>query len=124
MAQRPYIKAYPLITAASMAVSIIGPVTNKAQLPSIGYTLSWSGTPTGSFTIEVCNDAQFEVDGSYIAGTGTWVALVLSNTITASGTADTAYIDIQIQTAAFMRLHYTRSSGSGTLNVSISGLVQ
>lgn len=121
MSSRPELKAFPVITAASMGADVISPPSNINQITYVGYTVSWTGTPTGSFSVEVCNDAVYLPNGQYVAGTGTWVALTLSSSVSASGSAGSAFIDIDGVSAAFIRLHYTRSSGTGTLNATVAG---
>jgi hypothetical protein len=120
---RTLIKAHPLIVNASMAADVISPITISTQTSFLSYNMTWTGTPVGTFNVEVCNDAQYNADGSYISGTGSWVPLTLSATTDATGSAGTGFIDIRGTGAGFIRLHYVRTSGSGTLNVSMSGKV-
>jgi hypothetical protein len=94
----------------------------------VSYTAVWTGAPIGTITIEACNDAQRDPNGQPIAGTGTWIPIYMSvngslaNSITVSG-AGQALIDIDGISAAFIRLHYNFTSGSGSLTVTNSGKV-
>jgi len=74
----------------------------------VGYQISWTGTPNGDFTVEVSNDGSI------------WAPLTLSTAITASGSADNAFIDVETA-SKFVRLVYTASSSTGTLQAHITG---
>lgn len=121
MSSRPYLKPFQVITNGSMATSLTSTVTSIGQISQIGYTISWTGAPVGSFDIQVCNNAQFNSSGAYISGSGSWVSLPLTPAISAAGTADSGYADVIPTSAAFMRLAFTRVSGTGTLNAFVSG---
>ena len=96
-----------LIVDGDMSASITADGTNILYTDRVGYQIDWTGTPTGDFTVEVSNDED------------TWVELTLSTAIAAGGSADSAFIDVETA-AKFVRLKYTRSSGTGTLNVHIT----
>jgi hypothetical protein len=97
-----------LVVDGDMSSNITSASTNILNLDRVGYQLSWSGTPTGDFTVEISNDET------------NWIEMTLSATISAAGSADTAFIDCETA-AKFIRLVYTSSSGSGTLQVKITG---
>ena len=82
--------------------------TNIQYMDRVGVQLSWTGTPTGDFTVEVSNDKVV------------WNELTLSVAITAAGSADDAFIDAETA-ARFFRVVYTRTSGTGTLQAHIAG---
>jgi len=106
-----------------MATDVISPITISTQVSFLSYNVIWTGSPVGTFEVEVCNDAIFNADGSYKAGTGSWVPLTLSAPTTATGTSGTGFIDIRGTGAGFVRLHYVATSGSGILNASMSAKV-
>lgn len=93
----------------------------------VSYTIYWENNVTGDFTVEVCNDYVAPVGvQDYDLNSGTWVPLALSTTVSASGTADSALIDIVLTGAAYIRLVFTdTSSGSGTglINAWLAGKV-
>lgn len=107
-----------------MSSDVTSLVTNINMISCIGYTISWTGTPTGTFSVEVSQDyvAPVGVQDEPL-NAGTWVAVNLSVPVVASGTPDTAFIDVDITGAAYVRLKYTRTSGTGTLNATIAGKV-
>ena len=124
MATRPQIKPNllkPLINAGDMSADITGPVSIIGDLPGIGYDITWTGTPTGAFTVQVSNSAQFDGQGNYIAGTGNWT-VIPSASFTGtypvpSGSADNGFIDLFGTNAYAVQLIYTAASGSGSLTV-------
>lgn len=89
----------------------------------LSYLVVWTGSPTGTFTVEVSNDFVPSPIGVIPkdSDTGTWVTLALSATVAATGSGSSAFIDIDTIGATWIRLKYTRSSGTGVLNATISG---
>lgn len=106
-----------------MAASLTSLVTNVNIFSVCSYTVSWTGTPTGTFTVEVSNDYEPSPAGvlNKPANAGTWVPLTLSATVSAVGSDGSAFIDIDIMGAAWMRLKYMRVSGTGTVSATIAG---
>ena len=96
-----------LIVDGDMSGNITSASTNILHTDRVGYQLVWTGTPTGDFSVEVSNDEA------------TWVALTLSTAVAAAGSADSAFIDCETA-AKFIRLVYTASSSTGTLQVHIT----
>lgn len=105
-----------------MSASITSAVTIIQKLTYIGYSVSFTGTPTGTFSVEVSNDYSVNGEGT-VLNAGTWTALTLSGTPAATGSAGNGFIDIDGCSAYAMRLKYTRTSGSGTLNVVVNAKV-
>lgn len=121
MSSRPFLKPFSVVTNGSMGASITSAVTIKNQLSLISYSASWTGTPTGTFSVEVSDDYLENVDGS-VRNAGTWNTLPLSAAVSASGSTGNGLIDVQTGAYA-IRLVYTRASGTGTLNAIVTGLV-
>lgn len=122
MATRPDFGPTPVITSASMGASVTSAVTFKHQIPAVNYSFQWTGSPTGTFTVQISNDYAQYPDGS-VKTAGNWVTLPLTpSNPTASGSGDIASVDV-VTSANSIRLVYTRSSGSGTLNAIITGAV-
>lgn len=120
MAVKNVLPVYHAVVAASMTGNITSPVTDVRLLDNICYQLQWTGTPTGTFAVQVSSDYT-TAPGGAIANAGTWIPLVLSSTITASGAADQVFIDLNQIPAPYIRLVYTAGSSTGTLDVYISG---
>lgn len=98
-----------LVTSGNMASDITSDGIDLRWLDNIIIYISFSGTPTGTFSVEVSPN---ESD---------WYELDLSPVPAASGTADTIRIDINQLGDSYLRLKYTRTSGTGTLNSKIVG---
>lgn len=106
---------YQNIVAQSMAGNVTSAVTNIEGLDNVGIQLVWTVAPVGTFSVQVSADYAQDYLGN-VTVAGNWVTVTLSPAITASGTADTAYIDMSNLSAPWIRVVYTRTSGSGTLN--------
>jgi len=89
-----------------------GTVASKAlqveQSRTIGIHIVFTGTPTGTFTVEASND---EVD---------WVNLPFTEgAILAAGSGDSHALTLKEYPYEFVRVVYTFTSGSGVLNVKL-----
>lgn len=117
---KPTLPPIQVVTSGDMS----GSITSQAQY--IGYfdnvciQLDFTGTPTGTFAVEVSANHQRNLYGE-ITNAGDWIALALPTTPTASGAADHIAIDVNQCSFPYIRVVYTRGSGSGTLNALIGG---
>jgi hypothetical protein len=113
MGRKSIVKAYKVIDAGDMsATSITGTVTACTGIDNIGLLVEWSGsTPVGAITVEVQN------------GTSGWSALDFGSPIAVSG--NTGNLNININQIPFenLRVVYTKSSGTGTLTVTLAAKV-
>ena len=66
-----------LVVNGDMSSNITSPSTNILHTDRVGYQLVWTGTPAGTFSVEVSNDET------------TWAELTLSTAITGGGAAET-----------------------------------
>lgn len=119
---RPYISQYHLLTNVSMATTVHSAPINIQQMSYVGFDINWTGVPVGSFSVEVSNTYQQSNEGVVI-NVGNWTALVLSAPVTAAGAPDNAFIDVDGVSASWIRLTYTATSGTGSLNASLSAKV-
>ncbi len=106
--------------SGSMAGSITGPASIIQRLPGISYSVVWSGTPTGTFTVQVSNDYSENRDGS-VRNAGSWSDLPSSSfqgTYPApAGSGGNGMLDVNVTNVYAIRLNYTRVSGTGQLTV-------
>lgn len=123
MSDRPLIApnpSQPLIKSASMAVDVIGPATIIQRLPGISYDISWTGTPTGTFLVEVSNTYQLSSNGA-VLNAGKWTSLPTSSFSGSypvpSGSPGNGFLDVVGTEAYAVRLRYTATSGAGNLTV-------
>lgn len=108
------------VTNGSMASSIISTVVEIKNQDNIGVQIQWTGVPVGTFSVQVSMNFFEDINGN-IVNPGTWISLPLSPAIAAAGSADSAYVDLNQLSAPYVRVVYTRTSGTGTLNVMING---
>lgn len=130
MSTRTNIRPQPVIIDGGMsATSITSAVTILQSVTRISYGLSWVGTvPVGTAAVQVSNDYSVYANGS-VHNTGTWTTLILDlngvpvSSIPISGSPGSAMIDIDGTAVYAIRLVYTKTSGTGTLQAIINGKV-
>lgn len=123
MSSRPQLAPYQVITNGSMAGNITSAVTIIDKLSLMSYAISWVGTtPVGEMSVQVSNDYKKNSDGT-VRSAGTWNTLPLSVTASVSGNTDNGFIDIELNAGYAMRLVYTRTSGTGTMQATLSSKV-
>lgn len=109
-----------LVSAASMASSVTSKAIKVLTQDNIQFQLVWTGSPTGNFVFQ--SSLTFDQDGNgNILNVGNWDNIPVDPAITAAGAGDTATVDITETGASFIRVFYIRSSGTGTLDVFVSG---
>lgn len=123
MSDRPIIAPNlnkPVISAGDMSGNLTSLITVIQRLPGISYDLVWTGTPTGTFAVQVSNTVTLRPDGT-AATAGSWNTLPTSafaGTYPApAGSAGNGFLDIVGTEAYAVRLVYTFVSGSGSLTV-------
>ncbi len=131
MSSRPRISKYPVLVNGNMAsASLTSSVTIILDLTQIGYSLSWSGsTPIGTVAVQVSNDYALSSDGRTVTNAGTWTAMTVNyagnpvQSVPVTGNTGTGFIDIGSTGAYAIRLVYTKTSGTGTLQAIINAKV-
>lgn len=109
-----------IITSGNMAsASITSSVVEIRNQDNVGIQLSWTGVPVGTFAVQISINHAEDAQGN-VTVAGDWVSLPLSPTIAAAGSADSAIIDLNQMSAAYVRVVYTKGSGTGTLNAYIT----
>ena len=110
---------YAIISSGDMSTaSITSAVTNIEYLDNIWIQLNFTGTPTGTFAVQVSGDYS-QGTGGTVLNAGNWTDLTLSTSPVASGAASTIFIDMNQISAPWIRVVYTKTSGTGTLNAFI-----
>jgi hypothetical protein len=90
----------------------------------ISYDCSWTGTsPVGTITVQSSNTYSQNAAG-VVQNAGDWNTLPLSGTASVSGNTGSGVVDVTASGLYAVRLVYTPASGTGTLNVTVSGKVQ
>lgn len=103
-----------LFSAQSMASSLTSTAVEVKNQDNVGFQLHWTGSPTGTFSVQVSSDHMQDIEGN-ITVPGNWITLPLSPGIVASGAPDDAYIDLNQLSAQYVRVVYTAASGTGSL---------
>ena len=113
------LKKFQSVTNGDMSqASITSKVTNIQFLDSIGVQINFSGAPVGSFAVQISADYEQDDLGS-VKNPGNWIPLALTPApITALGSP--IFIDITLTAAPWIRVVYTKSSGTGSLNVFVT----
>lgn len=106
---------YQILAAGDMSASLSTNGVDMLSLPFGAIELVWTGTPTGTFTVDGSIDAVTSPSGvTNWFNTGT--------TVTApAGSASSTLVNLTTIGYRWIRVSYTRVSGSGSLAVTIFG---
>lgn len=114
---------FSIITDGDMSLaSITSLVTGIQYLDNIAIELSFTGTPTGTFQVQGSLSYERDAQGN-VTNAGQWTPLNLPQSPVASGASGVILIDLNQLSFPYIRVVYTRTSGSGTLNALIGGKV-
>lgn len=100
-------------SSVAMASSILGPIVdlNLYRLGSISVT--WTGTPVGSFVLQLSNEIQVGTTAVSDAGFDD----IPGSTLSVSASGQQTWTFTLPYYARWFRLKYTATSGSGTITV-------
>lgn len=120
---------FPIINAGNMAsASLTSSVTSIQYLDDIGLQFTWTASPVGTFAIQVSADYSQDTNGNVTAA-GNWTPLTLSywngTTLVTGTTLPTSvgspiYVDLTLLSAPWIRVVYTKTSGTGSLTALIT----
>lgn len=112
MSRKSVIRGHKVITDGDMSGSLTSEITNVTNLDNVGYIVEWSGSsPSGQIEVEIQS------------GPSGWAPLDFGSTISVSGNTGSIILNINQIPFENIRLKYTASSGTGTLNVTLSSKV-
>jgi len=123
---------YKILTDGDMSTaSLTSSVTEIKYLDDIGIQLDWTGSPVGSFAIQISADhKEYPVASpAKTTTTGNWTPLTLTYWNGSSFVTDTSvptslgspiFLDLALLSAPYIRVVYTKGSGSGTLQITIT----
>lgn len=109
----------PVIVDGDMSSNVLSNAFNLKNRKNAAIQLDWTGTPIGVFDVQVSINHTQDKDGN-VQVLGTWDSLPLSANVSANGSGDTAYIELDGLSAPYIRVIYAAVSGSGVLNSNIS----
>lgn len=107
-----------------MAASVTSPVTDIQFLDNIGIEIDFTGSPIGTFQVQVSASYSQDMNGN-VQSPGAWTPILITyydGTSTVTGLSvptsvgSPIYIDLNQLSAPFLRVVYTRSSGTGSLD--------
>lgn len=112
----------PIIPSAAMTTTttITSQVIDMNSCESVAFQPVWTGTPTGTFIIQISLDYKPSNDPTKPLNAGTWDTLAASISNNPAGSSGHTYIPIYASCGAYIRLSYTNVSGSGTLSGTVS----
>ncbi len=125
MSSRPQLNPETVILNGDMSGSLTSDVTIIQKLSQISYDIAWTNgsSPVGTMSVQVSNTYSQDASGA-VKNAGNWQTLTLTGTApTISGSSGNGFIDLGATGAYAIRLVYTRVSGSGTMNATISAKV-
>lgn len=99
---------FHIVKASSIATSFLSASTNILYGDNVGIQLIWTGTPTGTFFVQVSLDGV------------TFDPITLPSAVSAAGSAGSAYISLNQLDASYIQFGYTASGGTGTLDAYIT----
>lgn len=112
MGSKSILPAASVMQSTHLPVSVSGTNTYYSQnigvknLDSIGLQMRWTGTPTGTFTVEHSPDAVY------------WDTVPVSPSITQpAGSSGNWTVVISGEPYPYLRVKYVNASGSGTVDV-------
>lgn len=99
-------KSVNLIIGGDMSANIVSKSMPTPQSRTLGITMVFTGSPTGTFNVESSNDNTNWIDLPFTEGV-----------IAASGSGDSHALTLKEFPFDFVRVVYTFTSGTGVLNV-------
>jgi hypothetical protein len=126
MSSRPLIKPFQVITNGNMSGNIISTPTIIDNLSMVSYDISWTSgsSPVGTMSVQVSNTYKQNASGQ-VLNAGNWTTVPLgTNTTNINTNTGNGFIDIDTIGAYAIRLVYTASSGSGTMQAFVASKVQ
>lgn len=99
-------KLIDVVSNEIMTDAITSKAIHAKQARTIGLTIIFTGSPTGTFTVEASNDET------------NWIELVFTEgAITAAGSPGSHALTLKEYPYEFIRVLYAFTSGTGSLNV-------
>ena len=117
MAQKNYQHYQVVVNQPMTGTAVVtSEITEIRGFDNVSYEADFSGTPTGTFSVQVSNSYDPITNPNAV-----FVILPLSPTPVASGSSGVLGIDINQSGFKWIKLVYTNISGTGTLNGYVSG---
>lgn len=103
------------------ASSITSIVTNIQNLDNFGIQLTWAGaSPVGVVSVQTSISYNQDAEGN-VTSVGSWDTIPITPTPSVSGNTGSMTIDMNQIPSPWIRVVYTKTSGTGILNSYICG---
>lgn len=128
MSSRTQLGPFPVVINGDVSGNITSIVTIVQKLSELSYDVSFTGAPVGTLSVQISNTYKENAAGQ-VQIPGNWTNLPLAGVLVVNGSIPitaaitNGFIDIDELGAYAMRLMYTATSGSGTMNATIAGKV-
>jgi hypothetical protein len=106
---RNFLNPFQLVSAGDMSATITSARVDIRYLDNISVQLNFTGSPTGTF------DVLGSIDGI------NYIALTISPALAATGSGGQLLVDLNQLSVPFIKVRYNFTSGSGSLDVWVSG---
>jgi hypothetical protein len=108
--QRQYVDVHAVIAGAMTGTAVVtSSQINTFNSSMIGITATWTGAAVGTFAFQVSNDNS------------NWATITLDNTLTnPNNNAGTTAGKLNVNPFSYVRLIYTNTSSTGTLDIWIT----
>jgi len=122
------LKSFNNIVDGDMSGDLTSDVTDIQWLDDVGLQFVWTGSPVGTFSVQVSADYAQDLNGN-VQNPGHWISLILTywngSAFVTSDSIPTSvgspiYLDLALLSAPYIRAIYTAESGSGTLTSTIT----
>lgn len=114
------LKPKQIVNAGDMSGDVTSPAIEILNQDNIAIQMNWTGTPTGTFDVQVSVDHLEDAEGN-VLNAGKWISIPLSPSIAATGSADQALVELSPSAARYLRVVYTRTGSTGSLDMFVMG---
>lgn len=117
--RKDFLNKFQSVTQGDMSLATVtSAVTNIQTLDNIGIQANiTTGSPTGTFAVQ-CS-ADYQQVGTVVTNAGNWITIT-SQAITSGSPAQT-YFDLNQLSSLWIRLLYTKGSGTGNFDAFVVG---
>lgn len=129
MSRKNNLRLFKTVDAGDMsAASITSQITSIQFLDNVGIQINFTGAPVGIFQVEVSADHAQDLNEN-VTVIGQWTPILLSyksggvmvtENFVPTSVGSPIYLDLNQLSAPYIRLVYTRTSGTGVMDAFIT----
>lgn len=122
MSRKNVLLKYAIFSAADMSqATLTSTIVDIRYMDNVAIQLNFTGTPTGTFDVQGSVDHNVSDPSETVSAAGSWVSLTLTPAPVASGAASSVLLDLNQLSFPFIRVVYTKTGSTGTLDGYIFG---